>query len=213
MTGTALLAAAAGNLLPAVTRAPFVVSAQTTAVPAQITAVEGSLLAFVVLTALATALARDVLAAVIVFGAYSLGMAALYTFYRAPDVALTEAAISAGVTTVLLLLTLAKTTRIDHDVAFESVNVPAVGAVGLLFGGLLLTMGDIPAVGSPDAPVWSNPDVTQWYLSESYAQTGVENTVMAVLAAFRGFDTFGEAVVVFAGGIAALIVLHREVFA
>ncbi|WP_144799154.1 DUF4040 domain-containing protein [Halorubrum depositum] len=182
-------------------------------VVAQITAVEGSLLAFVVLTALATALARDVLAAVIVFGAYSLGMAALYTFYRAPDVALTEAAISAGVTTVLLLLTLAKTTRIDHDVAFESVNLPAVGAVGLLFGGLLLTMGDVPAVGSPDAPVWSNPEVSQWYLRESYTQTGVENTVMAVLAAFRGFDTFGEAVVVFAGGIAALIVLHREVFA
>ena len=180
---------------------------------AQVTAVEGGLLAFVVLTALATALARDVLAAVIVFGAYSLGMAALYTFYRAPDVALTEAAISAGVTTVLLLLTLAKTTRIDHDIALESVNLPAVGAVGLLFGGLLLTMGDIPAVGSPDAPVWSNPEVSQWYLRESYAQTGVENSVMAVLAAFRGFDTFGEAVVVFAGGIAALIVLHREVFA
>ena len=182
-------------------------------VVAQVTAVEASLFAFVVLTALFTALARDVLAAVIIFGAYSLGMAALYTFYRAPDVALTEAAISAGVTTVLLLLTLAKTTRIDHDVALESVNVPAVGAVGLLFGGLLLTMGDVPAVGSPDAPVWSNPEVSQWYLRESYAQTGVENTVMAVLAAFRGFDTFGEAVVVFAGGIAALIVLHREVFA
>jgi multicomponent Na+:H+ antiporter subunit B len=206
MTGaTSLAATAAGHALPVV--------AQATPVTAQITAIEGSLLAFVVLTALATALARDVLAAVIVFGAYSLGMAALYTFYRAPDVALTEAAISAGVTTVLLLLTLAKTTRIDHDVAFESVNLPAVGAVGLLFGGFLLTMGDIPAVGSPDAPVWSNPEVSQWYLQESYAQTGVENTVMAVLAAFRGFDTFGEAVVVFAGGIAALIVLHREVFA
>jgi len=93
-------------------------------VVAQVTAIEASLLAFVVFTALATALARDVLAAVIVFGAYSLGMAALYTFYRAPDVALTEAAISAGVTTVLLLLTLAKTTRIDHDAVFESVNLP-----------------------------------------------------------------------------------------
>jgi multicomponent Na+:H+ antiporter subunit B len=199
MTGASLLAA------PALS--------QATPVVAQVTAIEASLLAFVVLTALATAMARDVLAAVIVFGAYSLGMAALYTFYRAPDVALTEAAISAGVTTVLLLLTLAKTTRIDHDDVFESVNVPAVGAVGLLFAGLLLTMGDVPAIGSPDAPVWSNPEVTQWYLAETYAQTGVDNTVMGVLAAFRGFDTFGEAVVVFAGGIAALIVLHREVFA
>jgi multicomponent Na+:H+ antiporter subunit B len=199
MTGASLLAA------PALS--------QATPVVAQVTAIEASLLAFVVLTALATAMARDVLAAVIVFGAYSLGMAALYTFYRAPDVALTEAAISAGVTTVLLLLTLAKTTRIDHDDVFESVNVPAAGAVGLLFAGLLLTMGDVPAIGSPDAPVWSNPEVTQWYLAETYAQTGVDNTVMGVLAAFRGFDTFGEAVVVFAGGIAALIVLHREVFA
>jgi len=203
MTGSAFLAAALSRDT----------LTQVTPVVAQITAIEASLLAFVVLTALVTALARDVLAAVIVFGAYSLGMAALYTFYRAPDVALTEAAISAGVTTVLLLLTLAKTTRIDHEVVFESVNVPAAGAAGLLFVGLLLTMGDIPAVGSPDAPVWSNPDVSQWYLAETYAQTGVENTVMGVLAAFRGFDTFGEAVVVFAGGIAALIVLHREVFA
>ncbi|GAB3694118.1 DUF4040 domain-containing protein [Halorubrum pallidum] len=180
---------------------------------AQVTAIEASLLAFVVLTALATAFARDVLAAVIIFGAYSLGMAALYTFYRAPDVALTEAAISAGVTTVLLLLTLAKTTRIDHEAAFESVNYPAAGAAGFLFAGLLLTMGSIPAIGSPDAPVWSDPDVSQWYLSETYAQVHVENTVMGVLAAFRGFDTFGEAIVVFAGGIAALIVLQREVFA
>jgi multicomponent Na+:H+ antiporter subunit B len=182
-------------------------------VVAQVTAVEASLFAFVVLTALFTALARDVLAAVIIFGAYSLGMAALYTFYRAPDVAMTEAAISAGVTTVLLLLTLAKTTRIDHEAAFESVNLPAAGAAGLLFAGLMLTMADIPAVGSAEAPVWSNPEVSQWYIAETYAETGVENAVMAVLAAFRGFDTFGEAVVVFAAGIAGLIVLHREVFA
>jgi len=182
-------------------------------VVAQVTAIEASLFAFVVLTALFTALARDVLAAVIIFGAYSLGMAALYTFYRAPDVAMTEAAISAGVTTVLLLLTLAKTTRLDHEAAFESVNLPAAGAAGLLFGGLMLTMADIPAVGSDEAPIWSNPEVSQWYIAETYAETGVENTVMAVLAAFRGFDTFGEAVVVFAAGIAALIVLHREVFA
>ena len=180
---------------------------------AQVTAIEASLFVFVVLTAIVTALARDVLAAVIVFGAYSLGMAALYTFYRAPDVAMTEAAISAGVTTILLLLTLAKTTRIDHEIAFESVNLPAAGAAGLLFVGLLLTTAEIPAVGDPDAPAWSNVDVTQWYIAETYAETGVENAVMAVLAAFRGFDTFGEAVVVFAAGIAVLVVLRREVFA
>ncbi len=195
-----------------VTSAVAAADVSITPTVAQVTPIEASLLVFVVVTAFATALARDVLAAVIVFGAYSLGMAALYVFYRAPDVALTEAAISAGVTTVLLLLTLAKTTRIEHEAAFESVDYPAAAAAGLLFVGLALTTAEIPAVGSPDAPVWSNPDVTQWYLTETYAVTGVENTVMAVLAAFRGFDTFGEAVVVFAAGIAALIVLRQEVF-
>ncbi len=207
MTGTSLFAAVGAAPLAALPAAPLATTGP------EVTAIEASLLVFVVITAIVTALARDVLAAVIVFGAYSLGMAALYTFYRAPDVAMTEAAISAGVTTILLLLTLAKTTRIDHEIAFESVNLPAAGAAGFLFVGLLLTMGDIPSVGSPDAPVWSNADVTQWYIAETYAQTGVENTVMAVLAAFRGFDTFGEAVVVFGAGVAALIVLHREVFA
>jgi len=78
---------------------------------AEITAIEATLLVFVVVTAIVTALARDVLAAVIVFGAYSLGMAALYTFYRAPDVAMTEAAIGAGITAVLFFYTLTRTGR------------------------------------------------------------------------------------------------------
>ena len=36
--------------------------------------------------------------------------------------------------------------------------------------------------------------------------------VSAVLAAYRGFDTFGEATVVFAAGVAVLVVLRQEVF-
>ena len=46
---------------------------------------------FVIVTAVATALLRDILAAIVVFGAYSLGMALLYTLLLAPDVGLTEA--------------------------------------------------------------------------------------------------------------------------
>jgi hypothetical protein len=69
------------------------------------------LFVFVLVTALATAALRDVLGVVVVFAAYSLGMALFYAFLLAPDVAMTEAAIGAGVTTLLLLLTLSKTVR------------------------------------------------------------------------------------------------------
>ncbi len=169
---------------------------------------------FVIVAALATAMFRDVLSAIIVFGAYSLGMAILYTLLLAPDVAMTEAAIGAGVTTILLLLTIAKTTRPTTDRLFESIDVPAlfvVGAFVVVLGTQVLP--EMYAVGDSEAPVWSNPEVTQAYLEQTYEDTGVQNAVTAVLAAYRGFDTFGEAVVVFAAGIATLLVLKREVFA
>lgn len=175
--------------------------------------VVATLVAFVALTALATALFRDVLSAIIVFAAYSLGMALLYTYLLAPDVALTEAAIGAGVTTILLLLTIAKTVRPSTDALFERIDVPAlvvVGAFALVLGALALP--EMPAIGSEQAPVWANPDVTQYYLENTYDETSVTNTVAAVLAAYRGFDTFGEAVVVFGAAVAVMVVLHREAF-
>ncbi len=173
-----------------------------------------SLAVFILATAAATALFRDVLSVIIVFGAYSLGMAILYTFLLAPDVAMTEAAIGAGVTTLLLLLTIARTTRPSTDDLRERIHVPGVVAVGAFV--LLLCTVVLPemyAVGITDTPVWSDPDVTQHYIRETYKQTGVQNAVTAVLAAYRGFDTFGEAVVVFAAGVSTLLVLKREVFA
>ncbi|MEF8779980.1 MAG: DUF4040 domain-containing protein [Haloferacaceae archaeon] len=175
------------------------------------TPVEATLLLFVLATAVATALFRDVLASIVVFAAYSLGMAILYTFYRAPDVALTEAAIGAGVTTLLLLLTIAKTARVTHREQFEPIHWPAALAVGGLAVVLLGTLGSFPEIGDPGAPVWSNAEVTGYYIANTYADLHVENTVMAVLAAYRGFDTFGEAVVVFAAVLATMIVLRREV--
>ncbi|ADJ15774.1 DUF4040 domain-containing protein [Halalkalicoccus jeotgali] len=179
-----------------------------------ITPIVATLLVFVLVTALATALFRDVLSAIIVFAAYSLGMALVYTYLLAPDVALTEAAIGAGVTTILLLLTIAKTVRPPTDALFESIHVPGaitMGAFALVLGAAVLPA--MPAIGAESAPVWSNPEVTQYYLENTYAETGVQNTVAAVLAAYRGFDTFGEAVVVFGAAVAVLLVLDREVFA
>jgi uncharacterized MnhB-related membrane protein len=69
------------------------------------------LLIFLVTTAAVAISLRDLLAAAIVFSAYSLMMAILWTQLRAPDLALTEAAVGAGVTTVLFVITIFKTTR------------------------------------------------------------------------------------------------------
>lgn len=173
---------------------------------------EVSLVAFVLITAIGTALFRDVMAAIVVFAAYSLGMAVLYTLMLAPDVAMTEAAIGAGVTTILLIVTITRTTRSRDDDLFEAIHWPAA-IVALAFMGVAAwSVMQFPPVGAHDAIAWANPEVTQHYLTYTYAETGVRNAVTAVLAAYRGFDTFGEAVVVFAVGVAVLLVLDREVF-
>jgi len=178
-----------------------------------ITLPEAALLGFILVSAITTVFLRDVLAAIVAFAAYSLGLALLWVILQAPDVALTEAAIGAGVTTVLFLLTITKTVRPSVEKStFKGVNWPAAAVVAAFAGVLLLTLPAIPAIGSPEAPAWANPDVTQFYLGTAYKQTGVENVVTAVLAGFRGFDTFGEAVVVFAAGVAVLVVLREERF-
>ena len=97
-----------------------------------ISAPEAALLVFVLATALAVAALKDVLSAIIAFAAYSLGLALIWVFLQAPDVALTEAAIGAGVTSILFLLTITKTVRPVEDLtALTSVNWPAVAIVGV----------------------------------------------------------------------------------
>lgn len=69
------------------------------------------LMLFLVVCAVAVARIRDLLAAVIIFAAYSLVMAILWQLLASPDIAITEAALGAGVTTLLLLAAISKTRR------------------------------------------------------------------------------------------------------
>ncbi len=176
------------------------------------TPLEVALIAFVLACALATALLRDVLGAIIAFAAYSLGISVIWVFLRAPDVGLTEAAVGAGVTTVFFLLTIAKTVRPSGERILERIDLPALGVSGALVAALAPTLFALPAIGGEGTPV-ATAEVTTYYLANAYKGVGVENAVTAVLAAYRGFDTLGEAAVVYAAGVGLIVVFGREVFA
>lgn len=173
--------------------------------------VEVTVLAFVIGCALATALLRDVLSVIIASAAYSLGIAILWVLLQAPDVALTEAAVGAGVMTLLFLLTVAKTVNPSTEARFESVRPRTFVVLACFLGVMLVTVPALPAIGDPGAPV-AGGEVTNYYLDNAYEETEVKNAVTAVLAAYRGFDTLGEAAVVFTAGVAVLLVLRREAF-
>lgn len=64
------------------------------------------MLVFLIGCAVSVSVTKNLLAAIIIFAAYSLVMAILWQVMNAPDLAITEAAVGAGITTVLFVLTL-----------------------------------------------------------------------------------------------------------
>lgn len=169
------------------------------------------LIVLVLASACGALLLQDVLGSIIAFAAYSLGISLLWIVLQAPDVALTEAAVGTGVMTILFLVTLARTVRPQSDRLFERINLRTASLVAVFVAVLAVTLPALPAIGDPTAPVVSY-DVTQHYLANAYDETGVNNAVTAVLAAYRGFDTLGEAVVVLTAGVVVFVVLRQEEF-
>lgn len=78
-------------------------------------ALNGILIVLLLTTAILATLSRDLLAGVIIFSVYSLIMSLMWLRLQAPNLALAEAAMGAGVTTVFFLVTIIKTRRRDES--------------------------------------------------------------------------------------------------
>jgi len=70
---------------------------------------------FVVITAIAAITVKDLLSAVMILGAYSFFMCLMWTQMGAVDVAFTEASVGAGISTILMIAAVFRTTRRSKD--------------------------------------------------------------------------------------------------
>ncbi len=75
------------------------------------------LLVGLIVCAAATALTKKPMQAVIIYMAYSIIMSVIWIMLESPDLAITEAAVGAGITSLLLFLTLRRLNLIDQDEA------------------------------------------------------------------------------------------------
>lgn len=73
------------------------------------------ILSLVVICALAAITVRDLLSATIIFGVYSFLLCLLWAEMGAVDVAFTEATVGAGVSTILFIAAIFRTTRRSKD--------------------------------------------------------------------------------------------------
>lgn len=148
-------------------------------------------------------LLRDLFAVVMVFGIYSLVSASLFMVLDAPDVAFTEAAVGAGIATVLMLATLTLVDRHERQRAPR----PYLPLVVVVITGAFLIYGtlDMPPLGAAGNPVQQH--VAPYYIEHSGKEIGIPNMVTSVLTSYRGIDTLGEVVVIFTGGVGVLSLL------
>jgi multicomponent Na+:H+ antiporter subunit B len=158
-----------------------------------------------VVTAYALVQIRSLFAVAMMSGIYSLLAASLYLVMDAVDVAFTEAAVGAGISTVLMLGTLALTTRMEkvtHKPGLTPLLI--VVATGAL---LIYATFDMPPYGDPAAPIHNG--VSARFIERSGEEVGPPNIVTSVLASYRGYDTLGEVTVIFTAAVGVMALIGR----
>jgi multicomponent Na+:H+ antiporter subunit B len=149
---------------------------------------------------------RNLFAVVMLSGMFSLTAAVLYVVMDAVDVAFTEAAVGAGIATVLGLATLGLIGVVNEKPSKRSFLGPFL--VVLVTGAVLINATlDMPNFGDPNAPIHHH--VAPRYIEDSGREVGVPNIVTSVLASYRGYDTLGEVTVIFTAACGVLVLLGR----
>ena len=157
-----------------------------------------------VISAIGVVWVKHLFAAAMFSGIFSFLSALLFVMLDAVDVAFTEAAVGAGVSTVLVLGTIVLTKRREQE---RKVKENLRPLILVILTGMILIYGslDMPEFGSSKTPAQSHVGLT--YLESTPEQIGIPNVVTAVLASYRGFDTLGEVAVVFTAGVGVLVLL------
>ena len=164
-----------------------------------------SVLIIVLMIALMIVRSKNLFTVVIMGSLFSIFCALIYLIMGAPDVALTEAAVGACATTCILLASL-KCFK-ENTTLSKWRWVSLVILVGLFMILSYFTM-NIHSYGNIDAI--TNKGAVEYYKQNSGNEIGLLSLVNAILASYRGFDTFGETVVIFAAGLCVILILGTK---
>ena len=139
---------------------------------------------------------RNRLLSLILIGIVGLMVSVGFVYFSAPDLAMTQITVEV-VTIILLLLAL---NFLPNRTPVESSLLRRMRDVGVAVAGGLATMAMAYHFLLRDAVT---VPISEYHLANSYKGGGGTNVVNVILVDFRGFDTFGEIIVL---GIAALVI-------
>jgi len=162
------------------------------------------LLVFMIIGSIIAIETRNLLSAVISVGVVGFALSIAFLLLKAPDLAITQVVVEV----IALILLIRGTISLDNT-AIEKHRDTFALVSSLVFFGIFLAFGwaalqHLPKFGEPLMKV------SQDYLQTGLQKTGAANIVMSIVLDFRGYDTLGEATVLFTSILGAFVVLRKR---
>jgi len=161
------------------------------------------LLLFMVVAAYVAVRIEDLLSSVIAVGAVGLGLSMAFLILKAPDLAITQLVVEILCLIILIRATINKDLPLVKDGRwlFNTISTLLFIASFLIFAWFALK--ELPNFGEPTMKV------AKEYIEQGFKKTGAANIVAAIILDFRGYDTLGEATILFTAVMGVLAVMRR----
>ena len=160
-----------------------------------------------VITCIRLMLSKSLIESVIVMSVFSLFIGICYLFMDAPDVAMTETALGACLSTCVLLNIIK---IVGDDVGKpQKIKVIMSSILCITFIACLSWASlDLPEFGTESSPLQQH--LTKYYIENTKNDIAIPSIVAAILASYRGYDTLGETIVILIAGLAVLVIISRR---
>lgn len=163
-----------------------------------------ALLFVILITGLLSLLFRDLFVSVILLAIFSFLSSLLFYVAHAPDVAITEAAVGAGVTSLIFVWAVRSSTQSNGETGSIRISpVQIFDFILILLLGILLYFLLPPLEGGPEL-------MRNFLVQNGYRDTGAFNLVSAIYLGYRAFDTFGETIVLLSAVTGSIYFLSQH---
>jgi len=160
------------------------------------------LLLFMIFAAVVAVEVEDLLSSVIAVGAVGLGLSLVFLILKAPDLAITQLVVEILCLIILIRATIKKDLPLLRDGRwlFNTTSTLVFIALFLIFA--YFALKELPGFGQPIMRV------AKEYINNGLGKTGATNIVASIILDFRGYDTLGEATILFTAVMGVLAVIR-----
>jgi len=161
------------------------------------------LLLFMIFSAIVAVEVEDLLSSVIAVGAVGLGLSLAFLILKAPDLAITQLVVEILCLIILIRATINKDLPLIRDGRWFFNSFSTLLFIGFFLIFAYFALKDLPSFGQPTMKV------AREYIESGLQKTGATNIVAAIILDFRGYDTLGEATILFTAVMGVLVVMRK----